>query len=101
VITAADGQESVDVFNKHYAQVDLIIMDVVMPILTGPEAYTRMCAVRPDLRVIFTTGYTPKTKDLVAMLEKGASILRKPYSLISLSQLIRGTLEQKVPVEVL
>ena len=61
--------------------------------LSGPEAYAEMCALRPDIKVIFTTGYTPKAKQLVSVIEKGAFILRKPYSLISLSQMIRGALE--------
>ena len=69
-----------------------------MPQLSGPEAYLEMCllcAGCPDPKVIFTTGYTPKAKDLAAMVEKGAAILRKPYSLISLSQMIRGALERE------
>ncbi len=99
VIVAADGKESLDLFIKHHQCIDLVVMDVMMPMLSGPEAYMEMCAVRQDARVIFTTGYTPKAKDLAAMVEKGASILRKPYSLISLSQMIRGALEQ-VPVTV-
>jgi signal transduction histidine kinase len=98
VIVAADGQESVDLFKCNHDEIDLIVMDVVMPRLSGPEAYLEMCAVRPDVRVIFTTGYTPKAKDLAPMLEKGAAILSKPYSLLSLSQMIRGALEQRVAV---
>ena len=62
VMTAADGQESVDVFNQHHSQIDLIIMDVIMPILSGPEAYSRMCAVRQDLRVILPLATLPKQK---------------------------------------
>lgn len=39
--------------------------------LSGPEAYAEMCALRPDIKVIFTTGYTPKAKQLVSVIEKG------------------------------
>ena len=99
VIVAADGKESLELFKKNRQQINLIVMDVVMPVLSGPEAYLEMCALQPDARVIFTTGYTPKAKDLACMVEKGASILRKPYTLISLSQMIRGALEQQ-PVAV-
>jgi hypothetical protein len=62
--------------------------------LRGPEAYLEICALQPDMKAIFTTGYVPKARDLVSMVEKGASIIRKPYSLISLREIIRGTLEQ-------
>lgn len=84
-MVAADGEESVELFRSNHQEIDRIVMDVVMPLLSGPEAYLEMCAVQPDPKVIFTTGYTPKAKDLAAMVEKGPSILRKPYSLISLS----------------
>ncbi len=98
VIVAADGKESVELFKSNHHIIDLVVMDVVMPQLSGPEAYLEMCllcAGCPDPKVIFTTGYTPKAKDLAAMVEKGAAILRKPYSLISLSQMIRGALERE------
>jgi DNA-binding NtrC family response regulator len=55
-----------------------------------------MCEQQPDTRVIFTTGYTPTAKELMFVIEKGASILTKPYTLISLSQIIRGALEQEL-----
>ena len=94
VLVCADGQEALDLFRKDPGGIDLLVMDVLMPSLSGPEAYLEMCALRPDIKVIFTTGYTPKAKQLVSMIEKGAFILRKPYSLISLSQIIRGIVEQ-------
>jgi two-component system cell cycle sensor histidine kinase/response regulator CckA len=94
VLVCADGKEALDVFRSNPDSIDLLVMDVVMPVLSGPEAYLEMCALRPDIKVVFTTGYTPKARELVSMVEKGASIVRKPYSLMSLSQIIRGTLEQ-------
>lgn len=63
-------------------------------LLRGLEAYLEMCALPPDIEAIFTTACMPKARALVSMVEKGVSIIRKPYSLISLSQIIRGTLEQ-------
>lgn len=96
VIVAVDGRESLALFQANREQIDLVVMDVVMPGLSGPEAYLKMCEQQPDARVIFTAGYAPKAKELAFVMEKGASILTKPYSLISLSQMIRGTLEQQV-----
>ena len=96
VIVAADGRESLDLFQANREHIDLVVLDVVMPGLSGPEAYLKMCDQRPDTRVIFTTGYTPKAKELMFVIEKGASILTKPYTLISLSRMIRGASEQPV-----
>jgi two-component system cell cycle sensor histidine kinase/response regulator CckA len=96
VLVACDGKSATELFKTNADQIDLIIMDVVMPRLSGPEAYWEMSAMRPGIRVIFTTGYAPKAKSLVAMVEKGASILQKPYSLTSLSQRVRAALEHQL-----
>jgi hypothetical protein len=57
-----------------------------------------MSALRPGVRGIFTDGSAPKAKYLESMVEKGALILQKPYSLASLSQMVRAALEQQVPL---
>ena len=77
-------------------QIDLIVMDVVMPLLSGPDAYLAMSAVRPGGRVIFTTGYTPEAAAVLSLIEKGATILQKPYSLASLSQAVQGALQPQL-----
>ena len=96
VLVACDGKAAIELFKNNVGQTDLIIMDVVMPRLSGPEAYLEMSAMRPGIRVIFKTGYAPKAKSLVAMVERGASVLQKPYSLASLSQRVRAALEHQL-----
>jgi signal transduction histidine kinase len=98
VLAASDGQKAIELFKANSARIDLIVMDVVMPSLGGPEAYLEISALRPGIRVIFTTGYTSEATLLVSLVEKGAAILQKPYSLNSLSQMIRSALEQQVRV---
>lgn len=98
ILAASDGAKALELFKANSDQIDLIVMDVVMPLMSGPEAYLEMSALRPSVPVLFTTGYTPEAKFLVSMLEKGATILQKPYSLTSLSQMVRGSLQSKVPV---
>ena len=93
VLAAPDGRIALELFKANSKQIDLIVMDVVMPSMNGPVAYLEMSALRPGVRVIFTTGYTPKARALVSMIEEGAVILQKPYSLTSLSQMVRGALE--------
>ena len=94
-IVASNGRKALELFKTNSDHIDLIIMDVVMPSLNGPEAYLEMCALRSGIRVIFTTGYTPEAASLISLVEKGAAILQKPYSLTSLSQMVRGALEHQ------
>jgi two-component system cell cycle sensor histidine kinase/response regulator CckA len=93
VILASDGLEAVRLFKVNPDRIDLIVLDVVMPGLSGPDAYQQMSAIQPELKAIFTTGYTSEAASLASMLEKGASFLQKPYSQRSICQMIRGVLD--------
>ena len=94
VILASNGTEAVQIFTTNPGQFDLIILDVVMPKVSGPAAFSQMMSVRPDLRVVFSTGYTAEAVSLNSLTEKGASILQKPYSLKALGQLVRAALDR-------
>jgi CheY-like chemotaxis protein len=93
VILATNGAEATEVLKANGGRIDLAILDVVMPGLSGPAAYSQMAAFQPDLRVIFATGYTAETVSLNSTLEKGIPILQKPYSLKNLGQIVRSTLD--------
>jgi len=94
VILASNGTEAVQVFTNNPGQIDLIILDVVMPKVSGPAAFSQMTAVRPDLRVLFSTGYTAEAASLNSLTEQGASVLQKPYSLKNLGQTVRTILDR-------
>ena len=96
VLLAADGEEAVRIFTQEKDRIALALLDVVMPKLSGPEAYTRMCAIRPDLPVIFATGYSAESAPLLgAFAEKGVPILQKPYSPRILGRKIRDLLDRQ------
>jgi signal transduction histidine kinase len=95
VILASNGIEAVQLFKDNSDRIDLVVMDVVMPGMSGPDAYLKMSAIRPDLGVVFTTGYTAEQASLTSMVEKGASVLQKPYGAKRLGRVIRVVLERK------
>jgi len=95
VVLATNGTEAVELFKTSPDQIDLVILDVVMPGLSGPDAYSEMSAIRPNLGVVFATGYTAESASLTSMVGKGATVLQKPYSAKSLSRAIRGVLESE------
>ena len=97
VFSAGDGKQAIDLFKKHVAQIDLILMDVIMPSLNGPDAYVKMSAIRPGVGVIFSSGYVPKSELLLSLLEKGALFLQKPYNFATLTQMIRMTIDRTQP----
>jgi CheY-like chemotaxis protein len=93
VVVATNGTEAVELFNTNPDQIDLAILDVVMPGLNGPDAYLEMSAIRRNLAVVFATGYTAEAASLTSLVKKGATVLQKPYSAKTLSHAIRGVLE--------
>jgi two-component system cell cycle sensor histidine kinase/response regulator CckA len=98
IIAAADGLEAVELFKSNLEEVGLVVLDVVMPGLSGPDTFLQMAKLQPNLRVIFTTGHTSEAASLTSMIEKGASFLQKPYSQRSISEMIRGVLDRARPV---
>jgi two-component system cell cycle sensor histidine kinase/response regulator CckA len=94
VLLAPNGKDAVQLFKANSERVDLVVLDVVMPGLSGPDTYLQMVSIQPDLRVIFTTGYTSEAASLTSMIEKGAAFLQKPYGQRSIGLKIRDVLDR-------
>ncbi len=92
-ILASNGLEAVRLFEANSKDIGLVLLDVVMPVLSGPDAYLQMCAIRPNLPVIFTTGYPAESASLNSQIEEGAVFLQKPYAPQTLARAVRRTLD--------
>jgi len=79
VILAENGTEAVALFKNDSARIDVVVVDVVMPGMSGPHAYLEMSAIRPGLGVVFATGYTAEAASLTPLAG-----LYCPWSPISL-----------------
>ena len=93
VISAPDGETAVRVFEQAHDSIDVVLLDIVMPGLNGPDAYARMAAIRPGIPVIFTTGYATEKTLLTAASLDHSSILTKPYGSSHLAQKLRALLD--------
>jgi two-component system, cell cycle sensor histidine kinase and response regulator CckA len=93
VILASDGLDAVRLFKQHSNEIHLALLDVLMPGLSGPEAYQQMCAVRADLPVIFTSGHTSESPLL--KIKDGGIFLQKPYPPQILCRAVRNTLDRE------
>ena len=93
VILASNGQEAVRMFKANSEEIRLVVLDVVMPFLSGPEAHSQMCAIRPDLPVIFMTGHTAELASLNSKFQEGATLLQKPCAPQTLNRTVRSTLD--------
>jgi len=92
VIEASDGLNAVEKFTSNQNDIDLVITDVVMPKLGGVEAAARILKIKPEAKVIFSSGYD-RDEDLEnEMPMTDAIMLPKPFSVIELSKIISGHL---------
>lgn len=96
VITAANGEEAVLFISDSPDSVDLVILDVVMPVLGGYEAASRIREVRPDIPLIFCSGYSDKLNNKTIQKNwKKSRFLGKPYSMTQLLNAISELFAEK------
>ena len=93
VIEAASGGEALEVIKKH-PDIDLLFTDVVMPGISGRELVSRALEIRPDLKVLYTSGYTENAIVHQGRLDAGVNLLSKPYRASELQRRIRQALDQ-------
>lgn len=85
VITAQDGQEGVDIYRKRGTEIDLVILDMVMPKLSGPEVFQKLKKINPDIKVILSTGFSRDTAVQETLDQGILEFVQKPYRMDQLS----------------
>ncbi|MBI5802067.1 MAG: PAS domain S-box protein [Verrucomicrobia bacterium] len=96
VLVAASGPDTLPVWQEHRASVQLLVTDMVMPGgMTGLELAARLRQDRPDLRVIYSSGYSPDLFTGKIELKEGLNYLPKPYSMAALGKAVRAALDAK------
>lgn len=92
VVTARDGEEGVRLFAAKREDIDLVLMDVILPLKSGGEAAREMRGMRGDIKILFTSGYP---HDLILrrnLLEEGALLLVKPLNPSDVARALRDAL---------
>jgi PAS domain S-box-containing protein len=84
VITAASGGDAVAVAASHNGGIDLLVTDVVMPMMAGTEAAERIRALHPAAKVLFMSGYTDGILESQGVLKAGVALIQKPFTETSL-----------------
>jgi two-component system cell cycle sensor histidine kinase/response regulator CckA len=94
VMEAAHGVEALRLFGDHVDEIDLLVTDVVMPQMGGRELAERLMALRPDLKVLYTSGYTQDGIVHQGVLDPGVAFLPKPYDPSTLARKVRAVLDE-------
>jgi PAS domain S-box-containing protein len=93
VLTAADGAEALDAFQAHRAEIALVLSDVVMPRMGGPELLRKLQAAGHRVRFLFTSGYTAPDVEATAKIPSGTPFVSKPWNIADLLSRVRRVLD--------
>jgi CheY-like chemotaxis protein len=94
VLEARNGAEAVRLCEQHAGPIEVLVTDVVMPQMSGRQLADRLVSGRPDLKVLYMSGYTDEAIAPHGILDPGVAFLPKPFSPDALSQKVREVLEQ-------
>jgi CheY-like chemotaxis protein len=91
VLTADSGENAIRLFRNNPG-VDLLLTDVVAPGMSGPMIADQIAALRPDIKVVFMSGYDSTQVVQRYVVEKGYSLLTKPFTMEQLDAIVRKVL---------
>ncbi len=94
VLLASDGVEALDVQAAHGGAIHLLVSDVVMPRMTGPELAERLVQRLPALQILFMSGYTGNAKVAEAVLLHKPLFIQKPFSVEAILRRVREALDR-------
>lgn len=97
VVTAAGGREALEIYAERPADFDLVLLDMIMPEMSGGETYDRLKQINPDVRVILATGYSC-TGQAAEIMRRGCNgFMQKPFNLQTLSRKLHELLARACP----
>jgi two-component system cell cycle sensor histidine kinase/response regulator CckA len=94
VLTAADGQEAVEVYERHSDEIDLVLLDMVMPKMGGGEAYDRIKAINPGVRVLLSSGFSVDGEAGKIMQRGCDGFIQKPFTVERLQEKMKEILKK-------
>ena len=79
VMVATNGEEAIKIFRKHHKEIDLVILDMVMPKMNGEDTFREIKKINSKTRILISTGF-PLTKEMRSLVNKGAAgLIQKPF----------------------
>jgi hypothetical protein len=93
VLEAESPDQALSLASSHGGSIDLMLSDVVMPQMTGPQTAQRLQAFRPDARVLYMSGYTDEHIGRHGVLDPATSFIQKPFTVRALLSKVREVLE--------
>jgi PAS domain S-box-containing protein len=100
VIDAPDGTAAIKISQAHKGPIHLLLTDVIMPGMNGRELANQLSPTRPEMRVLYMSGYTENHIGHNGTLDEGITLLQKPFTLPALKAKVREVLDTPLPQEI-
>jgi two-component system, cell cycle sensor histidine kinase and response regulator CckA len=97
VLEAAHSEEAFEISERHEGPIHLMVTDVIMPQMSGPELAERLAPRLPEMKVLYMSGYPDNTIVQHGVLEPGTAFLQKPFTLNALESKVREVLDGTRP----
>jgi two-component system, cell cycle sensor histidine kinase and response regulator CckA len=94
VITAIGGKRGLEIYEKERGQIDLVILDMIMPDISGKETFNALLRINPSVRVLLSSGYSLDDQAREIMQSGCKGFIQKPFTMVDLSKRIRGVLDE-------
>ncbi len=99
VVDAPDGATAIQISQAHKGPIHLLLTDVIMPGMNGRELANKVSPTRPEMRVLYMSGYTENHIGHNGTLDEGITLLQKPFTLPALKAKVREMLDTPLPQE--
>lgn len=92
VYQAADGEQGLQFYQDRWNQIDLVLLDMIMPRTSGEELFYKLRLINPAVKVLVSSGYSPNDEAISKILSQGARFIQKPTTLSELSEAVAAIL---------
>ena len=95
VLTAGSGREAIEAYEKNKEKIDIVLLDMIMPDMSGGDTYDKLKEINPDVKVLLASGYS-MIGTATEIMDRGCSgFIQKPFKMKELSQKLREILDDK------
>jgi CheY-like chemotaxis protein len=95
IIDAADGVQALESYQSRGAEIDLVILDLLMPKMSGKETFERLRQMDPTVAILICSGYSSREDDTDPFIDNDIKIVHKPFQPEGLVHAVRQMLDQK------
>jgi len=99
VLSAEDGHQALRLYQEHREEIDLVVLDLIMPTMDGDECLERLLALNPELKVVIATGFSPGGSVREALKRGARGILHKPFQISEALRVVQQVLGGAIGVE--